>query len=65
MEYKNQILDELEKLTSTMNIPFARRRDYRWIIRNVAINNTDDEKIKKVLKICNLLVKGEQNDIQR
>lgn len=63
MEYKNQILDELEKLTSTMNIPFARRRDYRWIIRNVAINNTDDEKIKKVLKICNLLLKGEQNDI--
>lgn len=65
MEYKAQILDELEKLTSSMNIPFARRRDYRWIIRNVAINNTDDEKIKKVLKICNLLLKGEQNDIQR
>ena len=65
MEYKAQILDELERLTSSMNIPFARRRDYRWIIRNVAINNTDDEKIKKVLKICNLLLKGEQNDIQR
>lgn len=63
MEYKAQILDELERLTSSMNIPFARRKDYRWIIRNVAINNTDDEKIKKVLKICNLLLKGEQNDI--
>ena len=63
MEYKAQILDELERLASSMNIPFARRKDYRWIIRNVAINNTDDEKIKKVLKICNLLLKGEQNDI--
>lgn len=62
MEYKNQILDELEKLTSTMNIPFARRRDYRWIIRNGVINNPDDEKMKKVLKICNLLMKGENQN---
>jgi hypothetical protein len=59
MEYKNQLLDELEKLASFLDIPFARRRDYRWIMRNVAINNTDDKKIKKIISICQLLMKDE------
>ena len=59
MEYRNQLLDELEKLTSSMDIPFARRKDYRWIMRNVSVNNTDDKKIKKIITICQLLVKGE------
>ena len=61
MEYKNQLLDELEKLSSLLDIPFARRKDYRWIMRNVAINNTDDKKIKKVISICQLLMKDETN----
>jgi len=59
MEYKNQLLDELEKLASFLDIPFARRRDYRWIMRNVEINNTDDKKIKKIISICQLLMKDE------
>ncbi len=42
-----------------MDIPFARRKDYRWIMRNVSINNTDDKKIKKIITICKLLMKGE------
>lgn len=59
MEYKNQLLNELEKLSSLLDIPFARRKDYRWIMRNVSINNTDDKNIKKIITICQLLVKGE------
>ena len=59
MEQKKQLLDELEKLASFMDIPFARRKDYRWIMRNVSINNTDDKKIKKVISICQLLMKDE------
>lgn len=61
MEYKRQLLDELEKLSSLLDIPFARRRDYRWIMRNVAINNTDDKKMKKVISICQLLMKDKTN----
>ena len=61
MEYKSQLLDELEKLTSFLDIPFARRRDYRWIMRNVAINNTDEKKVKKVITNCQLLMKDETN----
>lgn len=60
MEYKNQLLNELEKLSSLLDIPFARRKDYRWIMRNVSINNTDDKNIKKIITICQLLVKGEK-----
>jgi hypothetical protein len=61
VEHKQQLLDELEKLTSLMDIPFARRTDIHWILRNVAINNTDEKKIKKVISICQLLLKDETN----
>lgn len=44
-----------------MDIPFARRKDYRWIMRNVSINNTDDKKIKKIITICQLLMKEDIN----
>ncbi|CAB4135658.1 hypothetical protein UFOVP573_55 [uncultured Caudovirales phage] len=61
MEYKKQLLNELEKLTSLMDIPFARRTDIHWILQNVVMNNTDEKKIKKVISICQLLVKDETN----
>jgi hypothetical protein len=61
VKYKKQLLNELEKLTSLMDIPFARRTDIHWILRNVAINNTDEKRIKKVISICQLLVKDETN----
>jgi hypothetical protein len=61
VEHRNQLLDELEKLASFMDIPFARRKDYRWIMRNVSINNTDDKKIKKIITICQLLMKEDIN----
>ena len=59
MEHKQQLLDELEKLTSLLDIPFARRTDIHWILRNVAINNSDEKRVKKVISICQLLMKGE------
>ena len=61
MEHKQQLLDELEKLTSLLDIPFARRTDIHWILRNVAINNTDEKRVKKVISICQLLMKDEKN----
>jgi hypothetical protein len=59
MENRNQILNELEKLTSQMDIPFSRLKDYNWLLRNAAINNPDSLKLKKVIMICQLLVKGD------
>jgi hypothetical protein len=59
VEHKQQLLDELEKLTSLLDIPFARRTDIHWILRNIAINNTDEKRVKKVISICQLLMKGE------
>jgi len=59
VEHKQQLLNELENLTSLLDIPFARRTDIHWILRNVAINNTDEKKIKKVISICQLLMKGD------
>jgi hypothetical protein len=59
LNIKQQLLNELENLTSLLDIPFARRTDIHWILRNVAINNTDEKKIKKVISICQLLMKGE------
>lgn len=44
-----------------MDIPFARRTDIHWILQNVVMNNTDEKKIKKVISICQLLVKDETN----
>lgn len=58
MKYRNQLLDELENLTLSIGIPFARRKDYHWIMRNISVNNADDKKIKKITTICQLLMKG-------
>jgi hypothetical protein len=52
-------LNELENLTTVMNIPIGRRKDYHWIMRNGAILNENNRNLDKVIKICKLLVKGE------
>jgi hypothetical protein len=55
----NQLLNELERLSSLMNIPIGRRKDYRWIMRNGEILNEGNRNLEKVLKICKVLVKEE------
>lgn len=59
MEYRNQLLNELEKITSLMNVPFARQKDYSWLLNNIAINNENEKQVKKVITICQLLMKKE------
>lgn len=55
----NQLLNELENLTTSMNIPIARRKDYRWIMRNGEILNEGNRNLDKAIKICKLLLKEE------
>ena len=56
---RNQLFNELDKITSVMNIPFARQKDCSWLLTNVAINNENEKQIKKVITICQLLMKEE------
>lgn len=55
----SQLLNELENLTTTMNIPISRRKDYRWIMRNGEILNEGNRNLDKAIKICKVLVKEE------
>lgn len=55
----NQLLNELERLTSLMNIPIGRRKDYRWIMRNGEILNEGNRNLDKAIKICKVLLKEE------
>jgi hypothetical protein len=56
---KNLLLKELENLTIPMNIPFHRRMDFHWLVRNAGINNPNHNNLQKIEKICRLLMKEE------
>jgi len=51
------LLNELNNLTLSMDIPFARLNDLHWLMRNVQINNSNHRNTEKVIKICKLLTK--------
>ena len=55
MSDRDLVLNELESLTTSMDVPFHRRRDFGWLMRNVQINNSDHANTAKVLKICKYL----------
>lgn len=55
----NQLLNELERLSSLMNIPIGRRKDYRWIMRNGEILNEGNRNLDKAIRICKVLLKEE------
>lgn len=54
---RNQLLNELEKLTSVMNIPIQKQKDSHWLLNNASINNPNHKNLEKIIKICNLLEK--------
>ena len=60
---RHLLLNELDKLASQIKIPAFRTKDYNWILRNILINNNSNEKVQKIIKICDLLKKGEDNGI--
>lgn len=55
----NQLLNELERLSTLMNIPIGRRKDYRWIMRNGEVLNEGNRNLDKAIKICKVLLKEE------
>lgn len=60
---RHLLLNELDKLASQIKIPAFRTKDYNWILRNILINNESNEKVQKIIKICKLLKKGENDGI--
>lgn len=59
---KQQLLNELENLTRSMDIPFARQKDPSWLLRNAGINNAGHKNLDKLIKICKLLRKEEDSN---
>lgn len=59
---RHLLLNELDKLASQIQIPIFRTKDYNWILGNIIINNESNERIHKVIKICQLLKKEETNE---
>jgi hypothetical protein len=59
---RHLLLNELDKLASQIQIPVFRTKDYNWILRNILINNESNEKVEKVIKICQLLKTQERNN---
>ena len=49
---KHLLLNELDKLASTIDIPIARTKDHNWILRNVLINNENNKTTQKIIQIC-------------
>ena len=50
------LINELEKLTTSMDVPVFRRSDPGWLLRNVIFNNKDHPNLDKVIKICKQLL---------
>lgn len=54
---KNQLLNELENLTRSMNVPTFKQKDVDWLLENIETNNVNHKNLSKVKKICQLLKK--------
>ena len=59
---KHLLLNELDKLASSIDIPALKTKDYNWISKNVLTNNNLSKKTEKILQICSLLKKEENNE---
>lgn len=59
---KKQLLNELENLTRSMDIPLARQKDPNWLLRNADINNPGHKNLDKIIRICKFLISKENNN---
>lgn len=54
------LLEELEELLSTMQIPERRKADYRWIMRNLAFQNSHHPSFDRVMDTLSILLRNEE-----
>jgi len=60
-KYINLSIEELEDLLAstlkTFDVPEHRRRDASWVLRNVAIRNSNHPDYNKVIEISKAIIK--------
>jgi len=54
-------LDQIEIITTKMDIPILRRRDARWLIRNVGVRNLDHPDFLKLIDLLKQAIKETPN----
>jgi hypothetical protein len=54
---KDDLMSQLESLTKEMNVPEFRKTDFRWLLRNAAINNSENQNLEQVILICKSLAR--------
>ncbi len=54
---KEQLIDELQNVLIGMDVPNQRKKDIRWLNRNLAINNQDHPNFLKAVWILKQLSK--------
>lgn len=54
---KEKLVIELESLTKGMDVPVRRGRDFKWLLRNLAIRNIEHPDFKKALALSKRLYK--------
>lgn len=52
--------DELGDILETMEIPKSRSSDYRWMARNLGINNGSHPKLERATEILRIFLNGEE-----
>jgi len=50
------MLDELERITAKLDVPFYRRRNVRWLERNLAIRNSGKPGFDRAMEIIGELL---------
>jgi hypothetical protein len=53
-----KLRDDLEAITSRMDVPAGRRRDVRWLSRNIAVRNRAHPEIGDAVAILSQLLRG-------
>lgn len=59
---RHLLLNELDKISSQLNIPISKSKDYEWILENLEISNQNEKSVKKVIQICSLLSSESKNN---
>lgn len=54
-----QNFDALQKILKRMDVPVGRKTDYRWLARNLAINNSKHSDIQEALILISILMDTE------
>jgi len=55
-EQLSSLLDELEKITTTMDVPSHKRKSVSWLLKNMLVRNQAHLQIDRAIDICQMLL---------